>query len=237
MAPQVNKLLGQIGNALFPNYCCLCQWHCSGQLPLCAGCRQELTANRRSCRRCALPLPDETTICGQCLQEPPDFDRVIAPWLYCEYLAYMLWRWKFNSDLSMTPLLADLWLSTHRPEPIPDAVCPIPLHWWRQWRRGYNQSELLARQLALSLPGLKMDNRLLKRQRATPPQSAMGARQRSLNLRGAFTVTGACDNLRVALVDDVLTTGATAREAARTLKQAGAAEVEIWCLARTPPPQ
>jgi predicted amidophosphoribosyltransferase len=86
-------------------------------------------------------------------------------------------------------------------------------------------------------PWLMANRQLLRRRHATKAQAGMDAQQRSSNLSGAFTVSGGCDNLRVALIDDVLTTGATAGAAAGALKQAGAARVEIWCLARTPPPE
>ncbi|TDG15882.1 ComF family protein [Seongchinamella unica] len=233
----VNSLLGRLADALFPNVCCLCQWRCPGRLPLCADCRNELAANARCCRRCALPLASDSLLCGQCLQAPPAFDRVVAPWLYGEYFAYILRRWKFQDDLALTPLMADLWLRSADVTVLPDILLPIPLHWYRQWRRGYNQAELLAGELARALPGLPVDAGRLRRTRATAAQSGMDARQRARNLQGTFTVTGSCDNLRVALVDDVLTTGATAREAASALRQAGAARVDVWCLARTPPPQ
>ena len=230
------QLADALAGALFPNVCCLCQWRCPGNLPLCAGCRQELAANAQCCGRCALPLATNSDLCGQCLLNPPAFDRVVAPWLYSEYLAFIIQRWKFQGDLALTPLVADLWLQQAGIAEPPDILLPVPLHWYRQWRRGYNQAELLARQLARAFSCLDVDSSLLKRRRATAAQSGMNARQRARNLRGAFTVTRSCDNLRVALVDDVLTTGATAREAASALRQAGASGVDVWCLARTPPP-
>ena len=231
----VNRIMAPIAEALFPNYCYLCQWRCPGPLPLCQACRAELAANRASCQRCALPLATDAPLCGDCLTRPPAYNRVVAPWLYCEYLAYIIGRWKYNGDRTLTPLLADMWSRQVTPEEAPDILLPVPLHWRRQWQRGYNQAELLAMQIAREY-SLKVNTRLLRRRQFTSPQSGMDARLRIRNVRDAFTVTGACDNLRVALVDDVLTTGATASELARILKQAGAAQVEVWCLARTPPP-
>jgi ComF family protein len=206
-------------------------------LPLCDNCRRELPANASACRRCALPLAATTSnLCGACLRHPPDFDRVVAPWLYGEYLAYLLRRWKFQGDRRLTPLLADLWQQQVTAPPAVDVVLPVPLHWTRQWRRGYNQSELLARALQRQWPHLVVETTLLRRSRRTRAQSGMNAKQRSSNLREAFTASSRCANLRVAVVDDILTTGATAGEIARTLRRAGAAHIEIWCLARTPSP-
>jgi ComF family protein len=164
---------------------------------------------------------------------------VIAPWLYGEYFAHLIQLWKYQKEQRMTGLLATLWLQqAQRAGPV-DALVPVPLHWRRRWQRGFNQSELLCRQLQAYQPGLKscaIEHRLIRRRRATTAQSGMNALQRKDNLRGAFTVHKPCDNLRIAVVDDVFTTGATAAAVAQALNTAGARSVEIWCLARTPAP-
>lgn len=237
----VNKAGGRLLDALLPQCCALCGLRSGHRLPLCGPCAAELPANDPACARCALPLPETggQRLCGACLAQPPPFDRVRAPWLYGEYLGYLIHRWKYTGDLTLTPLLAQLWLNAAGPRPPVDALVPVPLHWWRQWRRGYNQSALLARQLSRQLTregATPVAHRLVRRNRATAPQSGSNASTRARNLRGAFTVQGPCDNLRLAVIDDVFTTGATAAEVARTLKRAGAAEVEVWCLARTPKP-
>jgi len=242
----VDRLLAPLLDGLFPQYCALCGLPARGALPLCAPCRGELEPNTGCCARCALPLPDlsgpveaPARLCGACLQHPPPFARVIAPWRYCERLALLVGRWKFHGATWLTPLLADLWWAGAPALPPVDLVVPVPLHWRRQWRRGYNQAELLGRQLLAAGPDgarARLDTRLLRRSRATPPQSILGAGRRAANLAGAFTVRGRCDNLRVALVDDVLTTGSTAAAAARGLLAAGAERVEVWCVARTPAP-
>jgi ComF family protein len=178
-------------------------------------------------------------MCGNCLQAPPAFDRVIAPWLYEEYFAHLIHRWKYHREQHMTPLLASLWQQHAALNSSIDVLVPVPLHWRRHWRRGFNQSELLARQLQLTCSALTscpIANRLVGRQRSTAAQSRMSARRRASNLKGAFTVFTPCDNLRIAIVDDVLTTGATATALASALSAAGAAYIEVWCLARTPAP-
>ena len=237
----VNSFLDALLEGLFPHYCSLCGLRSHQPWALCAPCKAEMTANPGACSRCGLPLPKSAAggPCGRCLERPPPFDRVEAPWLYDEYLAFLIHRWKFHREQRLTPLLARLWLERTWAAPVADLVVPVPLHWRRRWQRGYNQAELLARELLRSQPGLSrggLARGLLVRSRATPEQSALRAGQRAHNLRHAFTARGRCDNLRIALVDDVLTTGATASEAAATLLAAGAREVHIWCLARTPAP-
>lgn len=243
MPPRVNSVGRRLLGALLPQHCALCGLQSGSDLPLCRPCAAELPRNDRACERCALPLPPPLPLprsggprlCGACMAHPPPFERVRAPWLYGEYLAYLIHRWKYAGDLTLTPLLAELWLGAVPEPPALDALVPVPLHWWRQWRRGYNQSALLAAYLGRR-GGQPVATHLVRRTRATAPQSGSAAAARARNLRGAFTAPGPCDNLRLAVIDDVFTTGATAAEVARTLKSAGAAEVEVWCLARTPKP-
>ena len=209
----VNKLWRALIDDLFPQYCLLCDRASERELPLCRPCAADLQRNTRHCARGALPLPPTpdgpARLCGTCLQHPPPFTRVVAPWLYCERLAHLIQRWKFNGEERLTPLLAELWLQQAGSVTPVDMLVPVPLHWRRKWRRGYNQSELLCRQLRARHPALQ---------------------------RGAFTAQLPCANLRLAIVDDVLTTGATASALARALAAAGADTIEVWCLARTPAP-
>lgn len=236
----VNRILGQILDQLFPQRCVFCDLPSGCTLPLCPTCRGDLQANMNACLRCALPLPGLAKPgreCGQCLASAPDFDRAQAPWLYDDMLAHLIHRWKFSGEHQLSPVLANLWLQSIPEPPTVDVIVPMPLHWRRRWRRGYNQAALLSHELRRQCPALtrsEISRKLLVRQRATAPQSGMHAAARHRNLRGAFTVCQPCDNLRLAVVDDVLTTGATANAAAAALRNAGAQHIEIWCLARTP---
>lgn len=116
---------------------------------------------------------------------------------------------------------------------LPDVLLPVPLHRWRQVRRGFNQAEEIGRWLAADL-GLPLTSALAARTRHTPSQAGLPRSQRLQNLSGAFSVTAPVAGLRIALLDDVLTTLATVRELATCLKRAGAAEVYAWAPSRTP---
>ena len=248
----LNRLFVAALEGLFPNYCYLCGLRSYREQPLCSACEHGLSVNKDCCSRCALPLPppdpristgsaQQQRLCGHCLHSPPAFDRALAPCLYGEQMAFLLHRWKFHGERRLSTLFAYLWLRqlSEQFSP-PDIIVPIPLHWTKNWQRGFNQSVLFAMELRRQCRKFKetsLDTRLVQRHRATSPQSGLAARERQINMRGAFTARRRCDNLRIAIVDDVLTTGATAAAVATTLRDAGASHIEIWCLARTPEPQ
>jgi ComF family protein len=240
----VNNILSKVIDGLFPGHCEICGLASPGPLPLCQGCREDLLPNAHCCRQCALPLEPANlsgadTRCGACLANPPPFDRAIAPWIYCDHFAYLVKRWKFHGEWRLTPLLASLWLGSVPGLPEVDMLVPVPLNWRRMLRRGRNQSQVLAKHLQSISPiagAARLDARSVRRVRSTAAQSGMDARQRRSNLRGAFTASKRYDNLRIAIIDDVLTTGATASAMARVLRTAGAGRIDVWCLARTPTP-
>ena len=241
---QLKHLITSLLNEIFPQYCCLCGLRSHLSLPLCSNCQADLPVNTHCCELCALPIQTPTwgnlSRCGYCQQKPPEFNRVLAPWLYDRRLALLVHQWKFKGERRLTPLLAKLWLSQLRSSVDHiDLIVPVPLHWSKFWRRGYNQSQLLAIELkkqCRELTNTPIDIRLVQRHRATLAQSGLGALARKANLLAAFTARRRCDNLRIAVVDDVLTTGATGTAMAITLRDAGASHIEIWCIARTPEP-
>jgi ComF family protein len=120
-----------------------------------------------------------------------------------------------------------------RGEPLPELLIPVPLHRGRLFRRGYNQAQELARHLGREL-GIAVEPRAARRLRATPDQIGLGAAARRRNLKNAFSVGPPVAGRRLALLDDVMTTGATLEELARACKAAGATRVEAWAIARQP---
>jgi ComF family protein len=173
--------------------------------------------------------------CGTCRLNPPAFDRLLALWSYQPPLDAVVLGLKFGRlDYLGSHLAAALVEGLGERLADFDRVVPVPLHWRRRLARGYNQAERIARPLAalLDLPCAT----LLTRRRATPPQSLLGRASRLANLRKAFQVPHPkrVRGLRILLVDDVATTGATLDAAASTLKKAGAAAVTALVAGRTP---
>lgn len=219
--------------ALFPATCVLCGDAVSTDLDLCGGCRADLPRIEVACRRCGLPLALEgATECGQCLQDPPPWSRTVAPWSYDEPIKHLIHAMKFRQKLTLARVLGVLLAeecarATSRPE----VIIPVPLHAGRLRERGYNQALELARPIARQL-GLPLDARCSVRVRATQAQSDLPSAQREGNIRGAFALRHPLSAKRVAIVDDVMTTGATLREFAAMLVAAGAEDVQVWVVAR-----
>lgn len=220
---------------LLPGICALCGAATRRAMDLCAACEADLPRNAGACSRCALPTPALGGECPACLVAPPPCSRTIAPFAYALPMTRLIHGLKRGNGLLEARILAALIAPAALAEPLPDAIVPMPLTWRRRMRRGYNQAALLAAQLAKRV-GVAVRYDALKRIRHTPPQQSLDAAARRRSLRGAFQAAPAVTELSVALVDDVLTTGATTNEATQALLDAGAADVRVWAAARTPLP-
>ncbi|MDM8350806.1 ComF family protein [Pseudomonas sp. sp1636] len=222
--------------------CLLCDEPADTRHSLCVSCESELPWLGARCQVCALPLPHAGLTCGGCLKRQPRFDRVEAPWRYAFPVDSLITRFKHQAQWPLGRLLGEL-LSQHLLHAFdeglarPDLLLPVPLAERRQRQRGFNQAALLAQWLSEQLQ-LPVQQHWLRRVIDTPAQQQLDAATRKRNLRRAFALAPASQfgGLHLALVDDVLTTGATAESLARLLKKAGAARVDIYCLARTPKP-
>lgn len=222
--------------AALPGQCSLCRgW---GRGSLCHAC-SALVARRHRCLRCAIAVPADQPLCGSCVREPPPFERTITALDYAAPWDGLIRHFKFHGQPELaTPLarlLRDALDHAAGSLPPPDLVLPAPLSDARLRERGFNQSWEIARRL-----GVRADPALLLRIRDTPHQADLPLDRRVANVRGAFAVEPLrrreIEGRSIALVDDVLTTGATAAEMTRTLLDAGAARVQLWVLARTPAP-
>ncbi|MGH8385078.1 MAG: ComF family protein [Pseudomonas sp.] len=223
-------------------HCLLCDEAADGATPLCMPCETDLPWLGDHCQTCALPLPAAGLTCGQCLKQPPAFEQVITPWTYSFPIDSLITRFKHNAKWPFGHLLAELLAQAlhHRYEedlPRPALLVPVPLATRRLRQRGFNQAAMLARWLSASLD-IPCDERLVSRTHDTDAQQDLNAQARKKNLRNAFALApdASIKGRHLALVDDVLTTGATAQALARLLMDAGAARVDVYCLARTPKP-
>lgn len=183
------------------------------------------------CPQCALPTHDGA-VCGHCLQRPPHFDRTVAAFAYSFPLDKLVQALKFNEQLTLARSLAEP--LAQRMVARPDCIVPMPLHPARLRERGFNQSLELARHLARDLDIALLPN-IAQRVRDTAPQSGLPWKERKKNLRQAFASGREVAGQHVAIVDDVMTTGASLNELAKALKAAGAREVSTWVVARTLP--
>ena len=219
-----------------PGQCSLCRSWDRGAL--CRSCRA-LAVRRARCDRCAIAVPDGQALCGACVRDPPPFASTVAALDYGAPWDGLIRHFKFHGRpelaIPLSRLLREALDESPSAQPPPDLVLPAPLSEARLRERGFNQSWEIARRL-----GGRADPALLLRLRDTPHQAELPLDRRAANVRGAFAVEPLrrreVEGRRIAVVDDVLTSGATAAEMARTLLDAGAAQVRLWVLARTPAP-
>ncbi len=216
---------------VLPAVCLVCGAR-AAESNLCDGCRSELPyLPHEQCPRCgAQSLGSD--MCGACLAHPPAFDAVVVPCAYAFPLDRLIQRFKYTGSLAVAPLLAQLLGERIDRGARPDVIIPMPLSSERLRERGFNQSVELARLLAKH-SGVPLALDACIRVRHGVAQSALPWSERKANIRGAFVCTSDLDGCTVAVVDDVLTSGATLSEIARVLKQRGASSVIGWVAART----
>lgn len=225
-------------DALLPPRCLACGGLALEPGALCPPCWERVDFIAAPlCACCGLPFeidPGPGALCAGCMAEPPRFGRARAVFRYDEHGRRLVLGFKHADRLDMAPTFAR-WLARAGTALLADAdlVAPVPLHWTRLFLRRYNQAALLANGVA-RVAGLRAAPDLLTRRRRTPSQGGLGREQRQRNVRGAFAVRdpAAVAGRRVLLVDDVLTTGATASACAMALNRAGAASVDVLTLAR-----
>jgi ComF family protein len=215
------------------NRCFLCARPCGKHRATCADCLNDLVLNASACPKCAKPNSASRT-CADCLHRPwASIDSVCAPFQYLYPANRLIQHMKFKQGIDAANSLGRLLgsLSLYSGAPLPDCIIPVPLHSSRLISRGYNQSVEIARPLSKEL-GIPIDANTCKRNRATVPQTALPAKKRKQNVHNAFSTAERVSYNHVLLIDDVITTGSTINELARTLRLAGVSRVDVLACAR-----
>lgn len=232
------RFLDHLVNQFFPNHCLLCGISCDQRL-ICTHCDEALPHLEKFphiCRCCALPLRSAAPFCGHCLERKPAFTRTQVAFSYEYPVDFLIHQFKYRHQLTCGKALGKLFIDNCRQAERPDFLVPAPIHWRKRWLRGFNQTEVLARQLSTAL-GLPMVQ-ALKQTRYHPAQKSLGRRERQKNLRASLAIESRharrIRGAHIAVVDDVVTTTATTRALSELLIKAGARQVDVWALARTP---
>lgn len=228
------SVLGQLLDYILPPRCAGCGQIVSADRQLCVDCWQSLDFITASgCNLCGDPAIADGQTCLKCLAQPPVHDGVRAAVAYGDMARTIVLRLKHGGRTGLVPLVADAMRRNILDQNA--LLIPVPLHRWRIWSRGFNQSALIARRLAV-LTGLAMHLDALQRVRPTPLLRGLGAKARTMAVTGAFAVRPharkAIEGRTIYLIDDVFTSGATANACSRSLKRAGAKAVVVICWAR-----
>lgn len=226
-----------VGQVLWPARCILCGGAGEVGIDLCRDCAADLPRNDPACTACAESLAAggaEPLVCGECLRDPPPFEAAFVPFRYAYPLDHLVRGLKFRGELPCGRALGQLFSRCllERGDPLPDAIVPVPLASRRYRQRGYNQAIELA--LAIrDVTAVALLTDVAIRQRETAEQAGLDRKKRRQNVSGAFAAIAPVRARRVAILDDVVTTGSTVRELARVLREAGAEQVVVWAIART----
>ena len=234
---------GILKQAIFKQNCVLCASPEANNHAVCKPCLNDLPWHpKTSCPQCGLASSGtdlNRVVCGSCLNSPPDFDVTKAVFLYAYPIDAMMQRYKYGSLLNLGDTFGEFLAEKTALENV-DLVIPMPMHPQRLKERGFNQALEIAKVLTKN-DREKLDYKSAERQTLTPPQASLPLKERVKNIKGAFKVNA--DKLNkfqgksIAIVDDVMTTGASLNELAKTLKKSGASHVECWVVARTLPHQ
>ena len=224
----LNRCLG-IGRQLVPHYCLLCGAASNPSL-VCVACDRALERPPVArCPVCALPAP-AAGVCGACLTHPPHYQAVTAAFIYAYPLDALIQSFKYGANLVVGRFLGEA-LAVAVAEERVDLVVPMPLSLARLRERGFNQAHEIARYVAAAR-SIPIGRAVCRRVLDTAAQAALPWKARTANVRGAFACDADLDGRTVAIVDDVMTTGATLDELARCMRRAGAREIRAWVAAR-----
>lgn len=243
--PQLARASDRLLALFYPEICQICrdQRATYAQCYLCEVCRRGKDGIKPVeppfCECCGLPFQGDITVhfeCANCREQQLHFRSARSAVEFTGVIKEVIHRYKYNHAAWFEPFLGQLLVEAAEPNLLPgnwDWIVPIPLHWWKRRDRTFNQSERIARFLSRAT-GIPLHTRLLKRVQPTHTQTRLSRAERTENVKRAFAFCGddSIDGARIILIDDVLTTGATASACAKLLKQNGAEVVDVWTVAR-----
>lgn len=229
----MNNWLNKIQQIFYPYTCFICNKAGENELDLCGQCHKDLKKMGPVCQICGIAMQSKQLFtCGRCLAKKPHFDSITTLYEYDETSKQLIQALKFNSKYNCARTMGKL-MSEHFQlnDTLPDAILAVPLHKKRRRERGFNQAQLIAQHIHQQLD-IPLFNNACTRTINTASQTTLKAKERRKNLRNAFSYNSLQIINSIAVIDDVVTTGSTANEIARTLKKAGVKHVEIWRFAR-----
>lgn len=222
---------------LFSRFCYLCEQALAHTFPLCRDCLRQLPILADACEQCGRKTYTIKSICGQCLKKPPPFSKMVACFTYQDPIKEMIHGYKFSQQLYWGPIfsqfLSHACKHRYKNDNWPEALLPLPLHHKRLKERGFNQSLEIAKMVSKRL-ACPLFTKAVERKKATVPQHQLPLKARQPNVNNAFDIPSHIHLPKhIAILDDVVTTGATVTALASALKKAGTQRVDIWCIART----
>lgn len=228
-------MLNRLMDLIFPQECMVCNSSIEIEYGICSKCRSTMVPSPKpSCDICGIPIGTAGT-CINCLNTPPAYDRIVTAYKYEGIIKDIIHLFKYRGKTTFKKFLGSVIHEIIIKENIsPDIITFIPMHWTRLISRGYNHSALIAKETAKLSGKIKADFNILRKLKKTAPQTGLTSDKRKSNIKGSFAARNV-KGLKVLVIDDVITTGATAGAVAGVLKKAGADSVYIAGIGRTMP--
>jgi len=251
MVNRFRSIYDHIISIINQKFCLLCDETCQEKseikVKICGECLEDLPWNIHHCYQCALPISFDGTdtrsttklICGECLKHIPPFTRTVASFQYKFPIDSIIKLTKYQQQYywlsPLSDLLFDEIMRTYIQDSLPELLIPVPLHPKREQQRGYNQAQIICKELSNKLK-ITRNEGILRKSTLTPPQATLNKKQRMKNLQDSFSIDSntLIFDKHIALIDDVVTTKATSELISELLLTHGASRVDIWCIARTP---
>jgi len=230
-------LFNQLLNIVLPRFCIFCQERSHRNIDICQYCQDTMPQITQACQLCARPLPNINTTCGHCLKQPPQFDQAWSAYLYQAPISQLIKQYKFQRKYSFGATLSQLMIQAlekaiqNRGLTLPDIIIPMPQHWRRTLQRGYNPSMQISHAIAKHFDLLHLPDHVI-RHRHTAYQNTQNAIQRKKNVHKCFKIVQDIPKGRVVILDDLLTSGASANALTECLKEKCVDRISVWSLAR-----